>query len=368
VAAGLLVPTDAIAVNGSTVSHDHFNEQLAAIGASPSWQCYQQALAVDNRLTEVPSTVTGVSPAAWATTLAVQWSDTRVHDLAVEGYVRQHDPAALAPAALPAAQASLEAAITSTIESAYQSGTASGQQFTCTKPAAGAATLASMPSWFQQEQVTAEAANLALAHLVPTVIPESGPGLEAWFNEHRGQFATVCFSLIQFSDPSTAEAVAAEIAQGTITFAEAAKKYSEDTTTGAKGGAYGCVPATSSIYQTVRSYVGDVPTGGTSQLVPIESSSGSSYLLFRVTHRDAPPTFEAVKAAVVSAAVGTNRTSAELLSAQINRQADVAVAPTIGTWLPLPSAILPPTAPPDDAVHNAAANTPAAPAASTPGS
>ena len=357
VVAGLAVPKSAFQVNDDKVSQSDLNDALTAIHASAPWQCSKQALATVNHLV-VPSSVAGVSSPSWSTVTAVQWSDDRVTDLALVPYVQAHDPTALSAASLASAKTSLEGSITSTIQQAYSTSSAQSQ-FTCTDPQSGQKTLASMPAWFQDQEIEGEAAALALPALAGTSIPESGPGLESWFNQHRAQFDTLCVSFIAVADPTTASQVASAISSGTLSFAAAAKHYSQDPSTAKKGGAFGCVPPTSQYYAFFDQYVGTLPTGSVSSVVTVPEQGGYYYFLFTVTKRTAND-FAAVSAVVADAAKRANGAAAAVLAAKVQRSANVRVSSPLGTWAEtvLGGSIVPPVPPPVGAVTNATANAP----------
>jgi PPIC-type PPIASE domain len=358
VGAGLAIPSSAVTVNGDALSHAQLNDELTAINASRSWQCYLQAQAYLDSLAS-PTPVEGVSTPTWNSTTAAEWANSRAQDLALIGYVRDVAPHALSPASVAAAALSLEQAITSTIEEAYQKTGSSGQGFTCTGAAVGKTTLASMPVWFQMDQQTAEAAKLALQQLIPSPLPTEGPALETWFNEHADEFATTCLSLIVTTAPAEAEIAVQSIAAG-HSFAEVAKQFSKDPTSASKGGAIGCIPPTSSSFSTVQHYVGTLATGHVSQVFAIPNQQGTSdYYLFTVTKRT-PNSFGKIHATVAELNASNNTDVAEELGQEVQLRAGITVSPALGTWLLTSSGgtIVPPTAPAPSSILNVTANTP----------
>jgi hypothetical protein len=362
VSAGLAIPSSALTVNAGSLSQSQLSDELAAIAASPSYHCFLEAQAYLNGLNQ-PAPVHGVSVPSWFSTTAVEWANTRTRDLTIVPYVEQHDPSAFSPSNLAAARASLIVTIGVTIQAAYAQGSSRTGAFACTSftaPPAGTnvgqLALASMPAWFQTEQVRANAAELGLEHLIPALLPTAGPALEAWYHGHSGTFATPCLSFIEVTNLAEAQLVAAKIAGG-LSFAAAAKQYSKDPTTKNKGGALGCYSPSTPQWAAVQHYVGNVPTGHVSAPYPVPNSP--AYLLFTVTKRT-PNAFSAVHLAVASANGAVNRTHAALLAVQIQRAADVTVSPAIGTWQPtaLGGTIVPTTQPPASSVTNATANAP----------
>jgi hypothetical protein len=370
VGAGLAMGSDAVTVNSEALSQSQLNDELAAIDASGSWQCYLQAQALlGNEV--VNHTVTGVSARTWQMGTSVQWSDQRATDLAIIQYVQLHDPTALTPAALAATgpaspQGSLELEISLTFQRAAGSASTSGQSFSCTDPAVqtaissqqfaglGATTLASMPGWFQHDQLESQAAQLALQALTPHGIPITPASLEAWYGEHASEFDTTCLAVIGTSTSAKAERAVHAIEHGTLTFAEAAKQYSI-LTNAPKGGGVGCISPTSPGWAAVQQYAGQVPTGKLSPVYP--PSGGVPYLIVTPTKRT-PNTYADVEPAVLSAVLAANAPAAAVLGAQIQRDADVAVSPTLGAWVETLSGgtIVPPAPPPSSSLLNATAN------------
>lgn len=361
VGAGLAIPSSALTVNADTLSQSHLNDELAAIQASPSYQCFFESQAYVNGLND-PAPVHGVAAPTWFTTPTVEWTNTRTTQLAIVGYVEAHYPSALSAPSLAAARVNLESAMSSTIDAAYVQGQGRSQGFSCSGIAAptatlGAQALQSMPGWFQDEQIQANAAELELQQLTPSALPTSGVALEAWYHLHAAEFATTCLSLIESPSLASALAVSARIAHG-LPFAEAAKQYSKDPTTASKGGALGCFSPASPEWAAVQHYSAHVPTGHVSAPQPIPSST--AYLIVEVTKRTSN-SFEQVHTAVVAQNEASNRAAAQLLAVEIQGAADIAVSPTIGTWVPTTAGgtIVPPSAPPAASVTNPTANVPA---------
>ncbi len=358
VGAGLAIPTSTVAVSGEALSQSQFNDELAAIHASASWQCYLQAQAYLDSLA-TPSPIEGVAVPTWNAAAATEWANTRATDLAIISYVRRVSPEALSPASVAGATPALEQSITSTLQAAFRPSGTGGQGFTCTGAAVGATTLDSMPEWFQTEQATAQAAKLALQQLIPSPLPTQGPELEAWFNQHAGEFETTCLSIIATTSPDTAELAASAIASGE-SFASAAKRYSQDTSSAAHGGSLGCISPTSSSYSVIQHYVGDLATGHVSPVTAIPTSDGTdAYYLFTVTKRT-PNAFDEVHDAVSSLNATSNENAAEVLGQLIQQHAGITVSPALGTWQLTSNGgtIVPPTSPPASSVLNVTANTP----------
>jgi hypothetical protein len=352
VGVGLAIPADAVALHGSSLSTQSLTNELAAINKSPSYQCYLQAEAYTNPngSTTVPS-LPGATTQTWSNGAAADWTYVRTTQLAKVGYIQAHNPTALAAASLDQARVSLANQITDTVESAA---TASSSTYSCTAAASGQATLASLPTWFVNEQVQAQAATLGLEALVPNVIAESGPGLKAWCDKNAGLFDTTCISLIPVSSITVAQEVQAKIKAG-MSIADAFRAYSDGgTTTKGKDGSIGCYAPTSSFWQTIWTDINPLPLGQVSIF-----SSGSGYVLVGPTKRT-PNGFASISVAVASQAHLVNEQATALLAVTVQRTAQVTVDPSIGTWVPtqLGGTIEPPKSPPASSLVNPSANTP----------
>ncbi|HEY8081614.1 MAG TPA: hypothetical protein VIE15_05945 [Acidimicrobiales bacterium] len=353
VGAGLALPADAVKVGASSLSSTELDSELAAIDASPSYQCYLQAQAFVNSsgASSIP-VFAGVSARSWSNAASADWTYERAKQLAAIQYVGVRNPAAFSPASLNAAEVSLASEITRVVSEAFQ---ASSQTtpFTCTKAQQGFQTLASLPTWFVDEQVHAQAATLGLEPLLSQVIPESGPGLKAWFDLNASQFDTSCLSLILVRDLHTASVVQAKISAG-LALSDAVARYSLDPQSRAVHGAIGCFSPTSSLWPSIWSSINPLKIGQ----VAIFPSNGQ-YVLVGPTKRT-PNQFAAIAAAVAHQAHQLNGERAGALALQIQASTVVRVDPAIGTWVPtaLGGTIQPPASPPPGSMPNATANLP----------
>lgn len=366
VGAGLALPAAAIKVGSSTLGTATFDNELAAIKASPMFQCYREATVyLASTGQSLGPTMSGVSAQSRSSLAADLWVDARVTQLAVESFVQRHDPSAFSPSALTTARDQFEEAIVSKLSQAYSyPAQSSTSAFSC--PAvviegahprleSGATILATMPAWFQDEQVRAEAANLGLIDLLPASvkIPESGPGLVTWYARHAGEFDTTCVSFIEVSTSTAARSIVSKVAHG-LAFAEAARRYSLDAASKKKGGALGCYSPDSAVWSQVLGVVGTTPTGK----INVVSTQGV-YALYLPTRRT-PNRLAKIEAGVESQVHGENVQNAAILGDSIQATTPVSVGSWLGAWSPdqLGGQVVPTPAPPSDAVTNASANTP----------
>jgi hypothetical protein len=364
VTAGLALPAAALKVGSTTLGAGSFDNELAAIKASPMFECYLEArvYVASQDQTQGP-TVGGVTPQTRSSSAAVLWADQRVTQLAVAPFVQSHDPAAFSPAALEAARSTIDATLVSALNSAFSAQSSAGA-FSCpavviggAKPhlVSGAAILATLPTWFQDVQVRAEAADLGLIDLLPSTIklPESGLALARWYGTHASQFETTCVGDIEVLTASAARSVRSKIA-GRLSFADAARRYSKDASTNKKGGAIGCFSPNQPAWSQVVHYVGTTATGKVA-LSPVNGV----YYLFSPTKRT-PNNFAAVARAVEAQVHAQNVQNAGILGVSIQEVAPVSVGSWLGTWAldQFGGHVVPGLAPPSAAVTNPTANAP----------
>jgi hypothetical protein len=214
-----------------------------------------------------------------------------------------------------------------------------------------------MPAWFVDDQVQAQAATLGLEALLPGTIPTTGPGLKRWYDSHAHLFDTTCVSIIQQTGLQTAQELMAEINSGRISIDEAARRFSTDPTTGAKGGAFGCIKPGDRLWETVFEDINPLRIG---TVTIFSGGQANQYTLVGPTRR-IPNSFVVISATVSAEAQLINTQRASALALQIQRGSLVAVNPGIGTWEPttLGGTITAPSLPPDSALANPSANKPA---------
>src|ERR1039458_10362270 len=353
VVAGLALPADAVKTRSASLSTTQLTDELTAIDHSAPFQCYLKAQPFTNSggVTTAPP-LPGVSAQAWSNVAALDWTYERAKQLAAVQFVESRDASAFSSTSLAVARASLSNTIYRTIALAFQTSTQAAP-FTCPGAIGGNQTLASLPAWFVDEQVQAQAATLGLEALLTDAVPASGPALVAWYHLHASLFDTTCLSLILVSDLQEATSVKAMIAAG-LTIPEAVKRYSLDPTSKAKHGAIGCYSPTSSAFQTIWQSVNSVPLGHVTVFL-----SNGQYLLIGPTKRT-PNTYAAISAVVASQASRINVQQAAQLAVGVQERANVRVDPSIGTWVStaLGGTIVAPGFPPTSSLANPAANVP----------
>jgi len=137
------------------------------------------------------------------------------------------------------------------------------------------------PSYRRQLVADTEAIVTLEAHLAGVRLDSAE--VKAYYRSHSSNFVDVCSSEILVGTPVDANAVLARIDHG-LSFAAAAKRYSEDTETASSGGAVGCGTIAQyaqvfgpSVASVVSGLAVDTPS------LPIEVAQGAA--LFEVTSR-----------------------------------------------------------------------------------
>lgn len=355
VVAGLAIPSAAVTAGATTLSTTELDNELQAIASSASFSCYLDArdfLQSQGQQTAPP--FRGVSTQSWGTGAVVEWSNIRVTQLVLDDYVATRLPSAFSASALAAARSALANAITETGTTAIEDAQSAGASFTCPGAASGQATLASLPRWFLDSQVRAEAGTLGLTALVPSPIATSGAGLREWYRAHSGDFDTTCLSDLVVASQTKADDVANRVDHGLV-FSTAVARYSTDSTNRKHHGAIGCYSPTSPNWSSVSQYVGSVPVD---KATVVQGSNG--WYVLSPTKRTGNR-LDSILSAVVAQARDLNVQRAQLLATSIQNAAHVSVAPQIGGWVTtsLGGTITAPSPPPSAAILNAAANTPA---------
>jgi hypothetical protein len=345
VAAALALPSNAITVNGTAVSQQSLDSDLAAIAGSASFQCYLAAsltLEGANAAGVFPvagSGSTSSTPRSYNTTFVRYW----LAQLATNELVSQQTEArglVVTPADLALGRTTLTQQVQAVLDE-YQRSSGGSCGVTATR------VLASVPSAFEGELVEAQAErDLLLVH-------EAGFGLTRssllrYYTGHRARFDTVCISYVAFSSESAAAAAQSSIAAGTPIAATGSEMK------------LGC--AVSALITTLPPSVTSLAVGKVSAPLAAGTATGH-YVLLTVTKRTVtafPSAETAVEAALLSA--GTKRTDALLEVA--NRRAEVTADARYGHVRPRTVSLGAPASPPVSTLLNPTANLPGSPVAS----
>lgn len=309
---GLSGASSGLTVNNQRVSGTTLQGELAAISQNSNLQCYITAL---NPTNYAPGEGTDSIAAAGA----AGWSELRVEGVVVDQYVTAHYHYHPDAAQLRAAKASLESEMTAQ---------ATANSLTC--PSTSSAALAAMPAEMRTVEIEDQATSLYFVAKLRSAIPLTPASIQSFYNAHVADYDTLCVSVALVA-PANLEAFAQAQAAG-MSVAQLAMKYSADTASASKGGAYGCVPPTNSAYTSVRSDVAGLALNTFSTSPIAVNESGTQYGLFvAVTKRTTTP-FASAEQAVLADLQDLNASSANSEKDQLFYAAAIHVDPAFGRW------------------------------------
>jgi hypothetical protein len=359
-AAALTVPTNAVVVNGSTISQQSLNSDLTAIAASPLYQCYvnsQAFLSSNGQQVLPPVSGAGKSqdsdhhPTA-TTSYTATYLDLRIqHELITQMAARRHIE--VTQAELDQARSDYTNQISQVMTQIEQTAQGQNPRYTCgsTTPLTGTEVLSTMPPAFVDQQVQFVATTVALEENLAG-IGSSEADLRAYFEEHHSEFDTVCVTLAGYATQSDAEAAAAQVAAGTP-FSQVAQQAQPQQ---------GCLNLSQLVAQLPSSaMLGSQPVGAIS--APIQVSSG--YVLIQVTSRTKAD-YSAAKRYVSQAAQQKGATKASAAVTAVQRHAHVSIDPRYGVWVSTLAQVFTPFVPRTSDVLNPVANSPVAAASGSP--
>jgi hypothetical protein len=348
--AALGVPTNAATVNGTTISQSHLDSDLSAIAKSPEYQCYLAAQefqgtegqALPPPLSGAGQTEAGGTHSIVTTAFASQYLNAQIGQQVLFSLAAKRGIHATAKQ-VSAAEGRLRSQFEKVMKVAaqYQADiSACPPGLTLT----GKAVVDSMPSSFLDETARYDATGLLL---INAALPSTTAYQMQYFDAHRSNFATVCFTVAEYSSESDAAMGYQQAAAGTP-FAQVAE--SAGTGSGPQGcqDLYGIAEELSSVVNllTLKDNVVTQPL-----------SIGGAYLLLEITSRT-PAKFAAVQTAVRDAVAGEANTVVEKSLQKSNSQANVSVNPRYGRWDPSSAEVAVPSTPSVGDVFNAVANDP----------
>jgi hypothetical protein len=300
----------ALRVAGSTVSDQELRSELAVIHATPALQCYLTALSN-----------AGFNPAAGGSALEAQgvtaWTGQRVEGQALMAFVEKHNGAPTA-SALTAARQSIEDEFTQA---------AAAKSYQCSGTPAQA--LAAMTPAMLAFELRAQADAAWLETAMPSQIPLTTTGLEAYFTAHAQNYQTLCVA-VAVVPPKLKDVFEADRQAGK-SIAQLATAYSLDKSA-ANGGAYGCWKPSSQYYAIWRKLTGSLPLNSF-MTTPrsIVYGTGKAFLYVAVTART-PSTFADAAPAVLADAKAYNASGAGRAKANILFKTPVSVSAAFGRW------------------------------------
>ena len=345
---GGAVASNAVVVDGRSVTQSQASADLAAAAGSNGYLCYLNASALVRSSGQSGlGAVTGSSTASYSSTFVSNWMNQQITDLIIANKIDQLGLAAQAQSISASAKSDLTASISSTL------GQVAGSQYQC--PDSASAILSSLPPAFAAKLVQSQAdSETLLAHFGG--IGLDAQSLEQYYNTSPGSFDTICISGILVASQATAASLRTQLAAG-ADFATLATQNSTDASK-ANGGALGCFSPSSANYQSVVKDVGSLAIGAVTQPLP---SQNSQYVLLTVTKRTPTP-FASIETAVRQAALVADSRAAQSKASQIVRAASVDLNPRYGVWVATAAqtGVIPPASPPTSSILNIKANLPGA--------
>jgi hypothetical protein len=351
--AAFAVPTNAAVVNGSAISQDSLNSDIRAIAGSAEYQCYLNADAYlsSNGSQALPPVVgagkgqnEGDNPTATSAFVAT-YLDTAIGNELVTQLATKHS-VSTSSAQLADARAALINQITTVMRQVAQTPQGQNPTFSCgaANPLTGEQVLASLPSWFVDDQVQLDATASALQEDLAGV-GSSEADLQAYYEEHRAKFDTVCFNAVAYTDQASAQAAQAALNSGT--------PFSQVAGSAAQSGTIPCTPlvVVAGELGTSISTLDGVAPGQASAPINVNGN----YVVLELSKRTPTP-YATVKPIVAQAVqqVGAPATQSAIRAAE--RRATVSVDPRYGTWVPVSASVFTPFTPVKSDVLNAPAN------------
>lgn len=301
-----------VRVDGQQIGAGTLRSELAAIAASPTLQCFLTALGQ-------ASFSSGAGGDTLSASGAAAWTNLRLEGLAIERYVATKFHYRATPYRLTLATSSLEGELTQA---------AAAHQFTC--PGSSAQALAAMPAEMRAAEVGAQAASLYLVGRLNSTIPLTSASLRAYYSSHLSQYDTLCISIALVLPGQEAAFAAAQQAGASVT--ALVTRFSQDPTSRAVGGAYGCYAPGQSAYGAVRHDVGTAALGSFAASPPTVSANGLEYLLYVAPTKRSVTPFASAASQVYADIQGLNAASAGVVKENILYRAAVAVDPAFGRW------------------------------------
>jgi hypothetical protein len=314
---GLSSASPGIRVNGATVSGNTFRSELAAIGASPTLQCFFTAL-------DPVSFAVGGGSQTMAAAGAAAWANFRIEGISISNYVNAQFKYHPDAKALAEAQSSLESEMTQD---------ATSRQYNC--PGTAADALAAMPSEMRQAEVLGQASSLYLVSKLNTTIPLTAQSLQTYYSSHVSDYDNLCVSIAAVSLDRISDFDKAQA--GGESVANLAKQFSIDTTTSSKGGAAGCFAPSSSAYANVRADVGSTALNSFPTAPQDVNDNGTTVALFVAATKRTVTPFAQAESAVLADLQASNASGAATEEETILYESAVGLDPAYGQWTLLSS-------------------------------
>jgi len=305
---GIHSRSQAIAVNGTSVSAPEITAELATLSHTPTVQCFFGALAQNGFSSAAGAD--SVSPTAVAA-----WLKLRVEGLAIASYVKSAYHYVPSSAALATATSALEGELT---QAAVQN------SLNC--PGSSTSALAALPAPLRRAEVAEQADSMFLLTKLKTTIPLTASSIASYYRAHRSSYRTYCIS-VALVPITKAKAFQNAVHAGQTT-AQVARRFSIDPS-GKKGGAYGCYSPSNSVYPQVSSDVKGLKKNQWS--TPFAYNNSADVLYVVPTSMTTAPLRD-VAASIVAAIQSQNAKSASAVEASLLYYAQVSIDDSLGLW------------------------------------
>jgi PPIC-type PPIASE domain len=309
---GISGASSGVSANHQGVSSYTLNAELSAISGNANLGCYISSL-------DPTSYTAGAGSDSVKASAAAVWANLRVEGLAINQYVsatlKYHPDAA----ELAAAKTSLEDEMT---EEAANSSTK------CTGSSAEA--LAAMPEEMRTSEIQDQASSLYLVKKLNQTVPLTAASMKKYYKSHVSDYDTLCVSIALVTPDAVPTFEQAQAAGSSV--ATLAKKYSQDPTSAAKGGAYGCYSPSSEYYTSVRADVAGASFDAFPATPQYTDENGVEYALFVAVTKETRNSYTVAASTVLSDLQNLNAENADKVKDTLLQDAAVHVDPSFGQW------------------------------------
>jgi hypothetical protein len=309
---GISGASSGVSANHQGVSGYTLNAELSAISDNANLECYISSL-------DPASYTAGAGSDSVKSRAAAIWANLRVEGLAINQYVTttlKYRPNA---AELAAAKTSLEDEMT---EEAANGTTK------CLGTSAEA--VAAMPAEMRTSEIQDQASSLYLVKKLNETVPLTEASMKKYYKSHVTDYDTLCVSIALVTPDDVPAFETAQAAGASV--ATLVKKYSQDPTSAAKGGAYGCYSPSSQYYTSVRADVAGATFDAFPATPQYTDQSGVEYALFVAVTKESRTSYTEAASTVLSDLQNLNAEDADNVKNTLLEHAAVYVDPSFGQW------------------------------------
>lgn len=296
------IRTNAITVDGTSVSRKDFEHDLNALASNTKLQALDKTVAAQGQSGQRLFTNDGHPTRV----LSTSWLNRLANQIVIDEEFKQ-----------------LGLKVTAADKT---EGAAQFAQLFATSSTPGTGLVSSFPKWFRTQETDREARLVEVTRSIEKKHPITDADMRAFYKKNVG---SLCASGIEVSHIlvktlAEAQAIEAQLAAGQK-FADLAKAKSIDTGSATKGGSLGCFATGQFVAvfeQAVQRAKAGVPTA------PVHSQFGYHVIL---TNKYVPPTFESLRTQIRQQLLQELNLVQKFVSAGL-KKAKVHVDPLYGTW------------------------------------